>query len=112
MVHYKVSPACYFHIASAISSFYLFEENLSDVQVAFCDLVQTDAELDTTIHKLSYTFNHLSSQHFSALLLLWHTPDLSTVAPDLQKNVKKKNLPQVTCVLTFSLHINLPLKHE
>lgn len=88
MVRYKVSPAGYFHIAPAVSSSILFEENLSDVQVAFCHLVQTDSELDTTIHKLSYTLSHLSSQHSSALLLLWHTPDLSTLAPDLQKNVK------------------------
>lgn len=73
MVHYKVSPAGYFHIASAVSSSILFEENLSDVQVAFCDLVQTDSELDTTIHKLSYTLSHLSSQHFGSSPSVIHT---------------------------------------
>lgn len=83
MLHLSVSPACcYFCIASAYDLL-LFAETLS-----FCDLVQTDADLETAVHKLSYTLTHLTSLPFSALLLLWHTPDLSTLLLDLQKNVE------------------------
>lgn len=47
----QIPPACYFHIASAFDLLFIFVV-LFDAQLAFCDIVQTDAQLETTIHKL------------------------------------------------------------
>lgn len=81
----QIPPACYFHIASAFDLLFIFvvvAQTLFDSQSAFCDIVQTDAQLETTIHKLKL------HSHRPALLLLWHTPDLLTLAPVLQKDVE------------------------